>query len=215
MFLQTKAVANYKQYNNKESSTESHSSTMRFNGSSLQLCQDLSQCWLDKIRKVSPCKSNPSQCSVSSTILCLCWARMVPKISGEEGKNTLCLFTTGFFRKFKSCLLHLVVFPSLIDTLAQFLAWSFFLCLWNRQRLLTLKYFHSIPLLTWTLALHLFYSVRRSLYNEREKNTHTHTTVPLFSNKTLKHIRNIDYYQVQKYIYSIIRKIFQTNLQYY
>ena len=185
MFLQTKAVANYKQYNNKESSTESHSSTMRFNGSSLQLCQDLSQCWLDKIRKVSPCKSNPSQCSVSSTILCLCWARMVPKISGEEGKNTLCLFTTVFFRKFKSCLLHLVVFPSLIDTLAQFLAWSFFLCLWNRDK----GCWHwniSIAYHYWPELWHYICFIQSGeAFTMKGKKTHTH--IQRFHCSAIKH----------------------------
>ena len=79
-------------------------------------------------------------------------------------------FTVVLLKSFKSCLLFVVALPGLIYTLAQLLALRYMLCLsitW-RRRYLTQSY------LAWSLALHLFCSVRRSLYGER-KYTHAYT----------------------------------------
>ena len=61
--------------------------TITLKGSSLIrrifFCQDLSQCWLDKIRKPFSSKRKISWCSVGSLILPLCWFRTTPEVSEE------------------------------------------------------------------------------------------------------------------------------------
>ena len=107
----------------------------------------------------------------------LCCGRTAPDASEEE-----CSYASRFYRWsleiFKSCLLLLVALSSLIDTLAQLLAWMSLLWLsmtWRRRNLTHSK-FLSTTLLAWSLALHLlFFSVSRSLYGGR-KYTHTHTS---------------------------------------
>ena len=69
--------------------------TVRSNGSSLLLCQDLSQCWLGKIWKAFSSKSDASHCGVDSTILPLCWFSLVRRIV-----SMLCAFYRCFFGKF-------------------------------------------------------------------------------------------------------------------
>ena len=88
------------------------------NGSFL-LCQNQSQCWLDKIGKAFSGKSDPSRCR----------------------------------EVYESCLLLPVAFPSLIDTFLHswHLEGSFY------ESLSYKKCFHSMPSLTWTLALQLFF----------------------------------------------------------
>ena len=89
----------------------------------------------------------------------------------------------------------------LIDTLAQLLAWRFLLWLsitWWR-RYLTQSNFLSSTSLAWSLALHLFCSVRRSLYGGRKythtrarahTHTHTHTHTPT-NTHTHTHVSSI------------------------
>ena len=81
-------------------------------------------------------------------------------------------FTVVLLKSFKSCLLFAVALPGLIYTLAQLLAWRYMLWLSMTWRG---RYFTQSHL-AWSLALHLFCSVRRSLYGGRKEiNTHTHT----------------------------------------
>ena len=74
---------------NEESSKASQLQPSTLNGSSLQLCQDLSQCWLDKIRKTFFSKKRSFWCSVGSTILPLSWVRTTTEVSEEEGSHAL------------------------------------------------------------------------------------------------------------------------------
>ena len=111
------------------------------------------------------------RCSVGSTILHVCWVWTVPEVSEEKGSYAL-LFYRLFYKVYKlsftSCGFARFNWHSL-------LAWRFFLwlSLTRRPRYLIQKYFHSIPLMTWTPTLH-FCSVKIGLYGER-KYTHTHT----------------------------------------
>ena len=61
--------------------------TITLKGSSLIrrifFLQDLSQCWLEKIRKPFSSKRKISWCSVGSLILPLCWFRTTPEVCEE------------------------------------------------------------------------------------------------------------------------------------
>ena len=78
--------------------------TIRSNGSSLLLYQDLSQCWLDKIKKTLHetffSESKHSRCSVGSPKLPLFRTRMAPEVSEEEGICASHFLPLAFFRKF-------------------------------------------------------------------------------------------------------------------
>ena len=74
---------------NEESLSERRSYSLRLNGPSLLICQDLSPFWLEKIIKAFSCKKRPFWCSVVSTILTLCWVWTAPQISEEEGNYAL------------------------------------------------------------------------------------------------------------------------------
>ena len=95
--------------------------TIRLNGSSLLLYQDLSQYWLYKIRKTlrEKCpntelflvrilvrsetffsKSKHSRCSVGFPTLPLFWVRIAPEVSEEEGICASHFLPLAFFRKF-------------------------------------------------------------------------------------------------------------------
>ena len=96
----------------------------------------------------------------------LCCGRTATEVSEEEGSYSSC-FYRWCLESSKSCFLLLVALPSLIDTLAQLLAWRWLLWLSMTWRVMYLT----------SVALHLlfcFVSVRRSLFGGR-KYTHTHT----------------------------------------
>ena len=73
--------------------------TVKLNGFSLLLYQDLSQCWLGKIRKVFSSKSDPSRRSVGSTIFLCAKSGQLPKLVRRK-VSMLCAFYRWFFRKF-------------------------------------------------------------------------------------------------------------------
>ena len=102
-------------------------------------------------------KSDPCRCYDGSTILPLCWARMAPKVSEEEGSYATCFY--GWFLESLSELSFTFHEFSWFNWhfFPQFPAWRFFLSLsltW-RQRSLIQKYFLSIPSLTLTLYITL------------------------------------------------------------
>ena len=109
----------------------------------------------------------------------LCCGRTAPEVIEEEGSYAS-HFYHWFLESFKSCLLLLVALSSLIDTLAQLLAWRFLLWLsmtW-RRRYLTQNNFLSTTSLAWSLALHLLFcfSQEKPLrWKEIHTHTHTHT----------------------------------------
>ena len=91
--------------------------TVRFNGSFQLQCQDLSQCWLDKIRKTFSNQKHSYWCSDSSTVFCLCAeSARLPKLVKRK-VAMLSVFTVGFLGVYESCLLFLAALPGLIDTL--------------------------------------------------------------------------------------------------
>ena len=143
-------------------------STIKLNGSSHLLFQDLSQCWLHKIRKLFSKKSDPSRCTVGSAILPLCWVRTAPEVNDKE-----CSYASWFLPLVSESSLELsFTFCGFVQFnwhSLKFIAWRFFLwlSLAREQRYLIQKYFHIIPLVSWTLALHLFCSVRRSLNGKK------------------------------------------------
>ena len=105
----------------------------------------------------------------------LCCGRTAPEVIEEEGSYAS-HFYHWFLESFKSCLLLLVALSSLIDTLAQLLAWRFLLWLsmtW-RRRYLSQNHFLSTILTAYLWHYIYCFSVRRSLYGGR-KYTHTHT----------------------------------------
>ena len=110
--------------------------TIRLNGSSQVQCQDLSQCWLDNIKKTFSSKSNPSRYSISSDIFFLCAASKRFPMLVRGMVAMLCAFTVGFWKIYKSCLLLLVSLPGLFDTLLHScqLQGSFYDCLWSRNK---------------------------------------------------------------------------------
>ena len=81
--------------------------TIWLNGSSLLLCQELIQCWLEKIRKAS-CKNDPSWCSVGSTIFSFCWVKTAAEISEEEGIYASRFLPLVILKIYRSCILFLV-----------------------------------------------------------------------------------------------------------
>ena len=140
---------------------------------SLKFHQDLGQCWLEKTKKIFSSKSDPSWCSVSSSILSFCWVRRALKFSEEKGSCVLPLYHWFFKQVYKNFLLLLMALPGLIGTLfhsCQLLDFSI-ISITFFQMFLMQKYFHSIPSLTWTLTLYLLFClVSRTLYSERKKN---------------------------------------------
>ena len=101
------------------------------------------------------------------------------------------VFTVRFLESFESSLLLLVVLPSLIETLAQLLAWRRLLWLFMtlQWRYLTQSNFLSITWLAWSLALNLLFLNQENplWWKEIHTNTHTHThTHTHTSDKVLK-----------------------------
>ena len=130
--------------------------TVRLNGSFLLLCQNLSQCCLDKTKKTFSSKSDPCRCSVGSKILPLCCVRTASEVSEEEGicasrfLQYVFLESSRGYARFNW------------HSFAQLSPWCHCqMSLTRRQRPFIKKYFHSILSLTWTLVLHLFCSVRK------------------------------------------------------
>ena len=108
----------------------------------------------------------------------LCCSRTAPKDNEEEGRYAS-RFDRWFWESSKSCLLLLVALPSLINTLAQLLAWrSLLCCLWRGDegtwhRVISSAQ-HGWPDL-WH-CIYCFVSAMRSLYGRRKyAHTHTHT----------------------------------------
>ena len=98
--------------------------TVTLKGSSLIrrifFCQDLSQCWLDKIRKLFSSKRKISWCSVGSLMLPLYWFRTTPEVSEELEIYFSPFLPLSFtFRAFSLFRWH---------SFAQLLPWSLFLC---------------------------------------------------------------------------------------
>ena len=91
----------------------------------------------------------------------------------------LCTFTVGFQKIYKSCILLFVALPGLIDTLFHScqLEGPCSDCLRCGDKGSQYKTISSACHCCLTLELHLlFFSLRRSLYNERKHTqTHTHT----------------------------------------
>ena len=87
------------------------------------------------------------------------------------------VFTVRFLESFESSLLLLVVLPSLIETLAQLLAWRHLLWLFMtlQWRYLTQSNFLSITWLAWSLALNLLFLNQENPLWWKEIHTHTHT----------------------------------------
>ena len=112
---------------------------------------------------------------VTVGLLAAAWT--APEVSEEEGS-----YDSRFYRWFlessKGCLLLLVGFPVLIDTLSQLLAWRSLLWLFNkwRRRYLTQSNFLSTASLAWSLALHLLFCFSQEKPLQwKEISTHTHT----------------------------------------
>ena len=100
---------------NEESSTERHSYNRQVNRSSPLQCQDLSQYWLDKIRKF-PSQSTPLGV-VQFPNICPCVA--AEQLPGLVRRKVALLraFTVGFEKVLRSYLLLLMALPGLIYTL--------------------------------------------------------------------------------------------------
>ena len=147
------------------------------------------------IRQDQGCLSSKSDTSLWSSILALHWVRTVPEVS-EEKEICFALFPVGFLEISWVVFYLSWLFPVLL-TFFRVAIWKFsaWISLTRRQRSLKLTYFHSIPLLTWTLALNLFCSVRRSLNGERWKErAHTHTHTHTFQDNSFYLIWNVYMY---------------------
>ena len=122
--------------------------TVRLNVSFYLLYQDLSQCWLDKIRKAFSCKNHPSWCSVSFRQYCPCVESMrLPRLVRRK-VAMLRAFNVGF-RKFIRVVFYCwwlcTVELTLFCTVWRFFLW---LPLMGPHIYLIQKYFDSILSLT-------------------------------------------------------------------
>ena len=140
--------------------------TVRLNGSFLLLCQNLSQCCLDKTKKTFSSKSDPCRCSVGSKILPLCCVKTASEVSEEEGICASRFLQYVFLKRSRGYARFNW------HSFAQLSPWCHCqMSLTRRQRPFIQKYFHSILSLTWTLVLHLFCSVRKG--NKQHIPVHT------------------------------------------
>ena len=139
-------------------STESCSYNRQVKRMLSAIYQDLSKCWLDKIRKVFSSKKRPLPVLILQYCLCAESGRLPGSVL--ESLEELSFTSRGFSR-----------FNWYSSAQYQLPAWMLFpwLSLTQRQRSLLLKYFQSITSLIWPLTLHLlFCSLRKSLYSERK-----------------------------------------------
>ena len=103
---------------------------------------------------------------------------MTPEVSEEEGSYAL-RFYCWFLESFKNCLLLLVAYPGLIDTLAQLLAWRSLLWLlvtW-RQKLVDPESFSQryITSLIFSITFVVLLIQEKENTVKGNKHTHTHT----------------------------------------
>ena len=148
----------------------------RLHVSSLLLCQDLHQCWLDKISKAFSSKSGRSSCGVGSTILLVCWVRTAANVSKVEGLYASHFLPLVIFRNF-ILLLFFVALPSLIDNLLHRcqLKGSFYECLWRGDKGSSYRNI-STAYYRWTEFWHYIYCfVRSGEVSTVKGNKHTHT----------------------------------------
>ena len=103
-------------YVNEESSIERCSYNCQVNRSPQLLCQDLSQYWLDKIRKAFSSQSTLlGEVQFANICPCAETERLLRLVRRKVAM--LRAFTVDFQKVLKSCLLLLAAFAGLIDTL--------------------------------------------------------------------------------------------------
>ena len=152
--------------------------TVRLNGSSLLLCQHLSQCWLDKIKKALSGKSDPSRCSVGSTILLFSWVGTAPEVREEREIYASRFFSVVFLEN-----IYELSFTS--PGFAQFsfhfflhscqIEFFFYECLWRGDRGPWYRKF-SAPYHRWPELYHyIYYFVQPGEAFTVKGNNHTHT----------------------------------------
>ena len=140
----------------------------------MSVCHDLSQCWLNKIKKAFSRKSDPSRYGAGSTVLSFCCVRAAPEFSVDEGKYAWRFFIVVFFftsKYYKCYLLLQAVLPGLIDTLLHSCQLEFFsMNVFDADiKVFDTEIFRQDTLLIWTLLSHLLLcSLRSNAYGERK-----------------------------------------------